>query len=58
MTDNENQGATVDRIIERATPTDDEIREIEKRVYAEYQGIAGLAIALVRAGYEAGVNAR
>lgn len=38
--------------------TDELIREIEKRVYAEYQGIAGLAVALVRAGYEAGLNAR
>jgi hypothetical protein len=39
-------------------PSDALVREIEERVYAEYQGIAGLAVALVRAGYEAGLNAR
>lgn len=39
-------------------PSDALFREIEERVYAEYQGIAGLAVALVRAGYEAGLNAR
>lgn len=33
-------------------------REIERHVYAEHEGVHSIGVALVRAGYEAGVKAR